>query len=75
MVQLAIIEDNVEYRNTLSKILQRNKDIVVIHEMDNCMEMIPHFEVTLPDLVIMDIDLPGNELLKVFGDSNKNGQM
>lgn len=59
MVRLAIIEDNVEYRNTLSKILQRNKDIVVIHEMDSCMEMIPHFEVDLPDLVVMDIDLPG----------------
>ena len=59
MVRLAIIEDNIEYRNTLSKILQRNKDIVVIHEMDSCMEMIPNFEVSLPDVVIMDIDLPG----------------
>jgi DNA-binding NarL/FixJ family response regulator len=59
MVRLAIIEDNTEYRNTLSKILQRNKDIVVIHEMDSCLEMIPYFEVSLPDLVIMDIDLPG----------------
>lgn len=59
MVRLAIIEDNIEYRSTLSKILQRNKEIVVIHEMTGCEEMIPYFEVDLPDLVIMDIDLPG----------------
>src|SRR5215212_1243447 len=58
MLRLAIIEDNVEYRNTLSKILQRNKDISIIHEMDSCVEMIPYFEVDLPDVVIMDIDLP-----------------
>ena len=59
MVRLAIIEDNIEYRSTLSKILQRNKEIAVIHEMADCEEMIPYFEVDLPDLVIMDIDLPG----------------
>lgn len=59
MVRLAIIEDNTEYRSTLIKILQRNKEIQVIHEMADCEEMIPYFEVDLPDLVIMDIDLPG----------------
>jgi DNA-binding NarL/FixJ family response regulator len=59
MVRLALIEDNTEYRSALSKILQRNKEITVIHEMADCEEMIPYFEVDLPDLVIMDIDLPG----------------
>ncbi len=58
MIRLAIIEDNKEYRNALSKILQRNSNIDIIHEMDNCKEMIPYFEVDLPDVVIMDIDLP-----------------
>ena len=59
MVKLAIIEDNVEYRNTLSKILQRNEEIQMIFEKGDCKEMIPRFEVELPDVVIMDIDLPG----------------
>ena len=59
MVRLALIEDNLEYRSALSKILQRNNEIAVIHEMDGCEDMIPYFEVDLPDLVIMDIDLPG----------------
>ena len=59
MVRLALIEDNTEYRSTLSKILQRNADIAIVHLMDDCEEMIPYFEVDMPDLVIMDIDLPG----------------
>ena len=59
MVNIALIEDNKEYRAALSKILQRNKNINVLRELDDCTEMIPYFEVDLPDLVIMDIDLPG----------------
>jgi len=59
MVKLAIIEDNEEYRNTLSKILQRNEDIQVIFQSGDCKEMIPRFEINFPDVVIMDIDLPG----------------
>lgn len=59
MVRIVMIEDNAEYRSTLSKILQRNKEIVVIREMSDCEEMVPYFEIDLPDLVIMDIDLPG----------------
>lgn len=59
MVRLALIEDNTDYRTALSKILQRNKEISIIHELPDCSEMIPRFEVELPDLVIMDIDMPG----------------
>jgi len=59
MVKLAIIEDNEEYRNALSKILQRNDEIQIIFQWGNCKEMIPSFEINLPDVVIMDIDLPG----------------
>lgn len=59
MIRIALIEDNSEYRSVLSKILKRNKDIEVIHELPDCSEMMPYFEVDLPDLVIMDIDLPG----------------
>jgi len=59
MIRIALIEDNTEYRSVLSKILQRNKEITIIRELDDCTDMIPYFEVDLPDLVIMDIDLPG----------------
>src|SRR5215203_5711786 len=71
MLRLAIIEDNEEYRNTLSKILQRNEEIQMIFEAGDCKEMIPRFEVDLPSVVIMDIDLPGISVIedpeKIFG--------
>ena len=44
MIRLAIVEDNSDYRNTLSKILQRNTEIQVIHELGSCTEMIAHFK-------------------------------
>jgi DNA-binding NarL/FixJ family response regulator len=58
MIRIAFIEDNIEYRNTLTRLLQRNREVEVIHELGGCMEMIPYFEVEMPDVVIMDIDLP-----------------
>ena len=58
MIRLAIVEDNSDYRSALSKILQRNTEIQVIHELGSCTEMIAHFKNDLPDVVIMDIDLP-----------------
>lgn len=59
MVKLAIIEDNTAYRNTLYNILQRNKKLQILHSLDSCAKMIPYFEQYTPDVVIMDIDLPG----------------
>jgi DNA-binding NarL/FixJ family response regulator len=59
MVRISLIEDNIEYRIALSRVLRRNKDIHILNELPDCAEMIPYFEVDLPDLVIMDIDLPG----------------
>jgi DNA-binding NarL/FixJ family response regulator len=59
MIKIALIEDNVQYRETFVKVMQRSKDIVVIHQLNDCGEMTPYFEVDTPDLVVMDIDLPG----------------
>lgn len=59
MIRLAIIEDNHVYRNALSKILRKESHIDLIHEMDSCIEMMHCFELDLPDVVIMDINLPG----------------
>lgn len=58
MLKLAIIEDNKKYRGELAKILSRHDDIQLIHELDNCLKMEQVFQTDLPDVVIMDIDLP-----------------
>lgn len=59
MLNIAIIEDNPQYRTTLSIILQLNEKLRLIHKLDNCDEMIVSFEGARPDVVMMDINLPG----------------
>ncbi len=58
MINVAIIEDNAQYRTTISIILQLNENLKLIHKLEGTAEMIPLFEVDKPDIVLMDIDLP-----------------
>jgi DNA-binding NarL/FixJ family response regulator len=59
MINVAIIEDNPQYRTTISIILQLNENIKLIHKLQDCESMIPLFEIDKPDVVLMDIDLAG----------------
>ena len=59
MINVALIEDNFQYRTAVSIILQLNENLKLIHKMEDCEEMIALFELQKPDVVLMDIDLPG----------------
>jgi DNA-binding NarL/FixJ family response regulator len=59
MIKVAIIEDNPQYRQTLSIILQLDESLKLIHKLNNCNDMAGLFKEEKPDIVIMDIDLPG----------------
>ncbi len=59
MISVAIIEDNLQYRTTLSIILQLNENLKLIHKLESCEKIISLFEFEKPDVVLMDIDLPG----------------
>lgn len=59
MLNIAVIEDNAQYRTTISIILQLNENFRLIHKLENCDEMIGRFEVEKPDVILMDIDMPG----------------
>lgn len=58
MINIAIIEDNPQYRTTISIILQLNENLKLIHRLEDAETMIAHFEADEPDVVLMDIDLP-----------------
>lgn len=59
MLNIAIIEDNAQYRTAISIIMQLNENFRLIHKLENCDEMIGLFEAEKPDVVLMDIDIPG----------------
>ena len=59
MIAVSIIEDNKNYRETLTGMLEQHPDIECIHRLNDCEEMIGRFETEKPDVVLLDIDLPG----------------
>jgi DNA-binding NarL/FixJ family response regulator len=71
MLNIAIIEDNPQYRTTISIILQLNENFRLIHKLENCDEMIGRFEVEKPDVVLMDIDMPGINGIEAVWDIRK----
>lgn len=59
MLQIAIIEDNQQYRKAIEMILELDKKFSLLHTLGNCNEMMEHFADAKPDVVLMDIDMPG----------------
>lgn len=59
MINIALIEDNFQYRTAISIILQLNENLKLIHKMEDCGELVSLFQLQKPDVVLMDIDLPG----------------
>lgn len=58
MTKIAIIEDNAQYRTAISIILQLDEGVRLVHKLEDATEMMERLEEELPDVVLMDIDLP-----------------
>lgn len=59
MIKTAIIEDNKRYKDLLRTILSSHEKIELIYEADNCRQIVYDLRKPQPDVVIMDIELPG----------------
>lgn len=59
MIQTAIIEDDPRYRNLLLSILDSSDRITAVFSTDNCMNIISEIKKNKPEVIIMDINLPG----------------
>lgn len=75
MITIAIIEDNPRYLKAISLILDMNDSFRLLHTLDNCDDMMVHFSNQCPEVVLMDIDMPGMngiqavwEIKKIFPD-------
>ena len=73
MIKTAIIEDQSRYRNLLRLILTGDDNIQIVFEREHCRNIIDDVVKDMPDVLIMDIDLPGKsgidaviELKEVF---------
>jgi DNA-binding NarL/FixJ family response regulator len=59
MIRTAIVEDQSRYRDLLRLILTGADNIQVLFEREHCRNIIDDVVKDMPDVLIMDIDLPG----------------
>ena len=69
MIKLLIYEDNPQYREGLSLLINGTEGFEVLAAFKNCTNVIDEVEAFNPDIVLMDIDMPhvnGIEGLKLL---------
>ena len=69
---LAVVEDNADDRLLLQAILGGEFEIV---EFADGRDALADFARSLPDLVLLDISLPGNDGLEVLSELRRDGRM
>lgn len=69
---IAVVEDNADNRLLLSAILGSRYQIV---EYDNGPEALEGLARALPDLVLLDISLPGMDGNEILGEIRRDGRM
>src|SRR5258705_10472149 len=58
-IKVAIFDDNDSIRDSVSMLLQDTKDFTLVGSYSHCLDVIENIQETQPDVVIMDIDMPG----------------
>jgi DNA-binding NarL/FixJ family response regulator len=58
-IKTAIVEDQPRYRDLLRLILTGSEQVELIFEREHCRHIIDDVVKSMPDVLIMDIDLPG----------------
>jgi DNA-binding NarL/FixJ family response regulator len=59
VVRVLLADDNAQFRNVLRRLLERDVSISVVAEASNGAEALELSEEHLPDVVLMDVSMPG----------------
>lgn len=59
MIKVAIYEDNTGLRDVLATIIRESADFELAGEFGHCMDVVKNTEAFKPDVILMDIDMPG----------------
>lgn len=59
MKRIVLIEDYELVRNTYKKVINSTEDFIVVGDFESCELAIPKLEELAPDVLFMDINLPG----------------
>lgn len=78
MISILIYEDDLAFRDTLSILINSTDEYVLKGAFENCNNISAHLEKYKPDVVIMDIQMPGTnglEGLRIIRGSSPNTQV
>jgi DNA-binding NarL/FixJ family response regulator len=59
MIRIAIVEDQARYRELLRLIISGADQMEIVFEKEHCRNIMDEIVRAIPDVLIMDIDLPG----------------
>jgi DNA-binding NarL/FixJ family response regulator len=59
MIKVAIVEDNNALRQSLEQLFSRTKGFLLVASLNNLLNVVAEFKKHEPDIVLMDIGLPG----------------
>jgi len=58
-IKVAIYEDNDAFRDTLSHLIKGSGLLTFMGAYPDCSNILDHCEISTPDVILMDIDMPG----------------
>jgi DNA-binding NarL/FixJ family response regulator len=59
MIRIAIFDDHKHRRDALKLMISLRKDMVCIGDYENCNNLVENLRNNVPDVVLMDINMPG----------------
>lgn len=71
-MHISIIEDNEHYRESLSIALGTFDDCEILHQLPNALHVVERFSEHLPDVALVDINLPGINGIDAVGIITRN---
>ena len=71
MIRVAIYEDDRRFWDALKTLLNLPGETEVVHLAENCLNIITDIKIKSPDVIIMDINLPGKNGIQAVSEIKK----
>ena len=68
IIRVAILDDDLEFSEILSVLLNKSEDFKCVATYDSCNEALKRIEKDLPDILLLDIEMPGKSGIESLRD-------